>query len=75
VNLMLTTGHTSNDIDGGWLFRWLIHQCPDRIACELVTAMPSIPNAAGVRRGMGAGRGWYEGGSEAVGVTQVSIRC
>lgn len=42
------------ELDARWLLYWVINQSPDYAYCELVTAMPSIPDADGKRRGMGA---------------------
>lgn len=42
------------EIDAAWLYGWVLRGCADHAFIELVTAMPSTPDAKGQRRGMGA---------------------
>jgi hypothetical protein len=45
---------TKRELDARWLLNWIVNACADHLYCELVNAMPSIPDATGRRRGMGA---------------------
>jgi len=57
-----TVGDPKRELNPAALRDWLQRHSPDHAFLELVTAMPSIPGADGVRRGMGAAGAFRFGG-------------
>jgi hypothetical protein len=63
---------SKREIDDLQLIAWIRAMAPDHAFIELVTAMPSIPGADGIRRGMGAASAFKFG--FAVGQIRTAVR-